>query len=83
MPQVERFFLQSRVLLRHCYRFLATLSSEFFVKFRSFDKVETKCLICFDIVEMTKFHEKLVRHFAKNGNNVEQRSTLSIESFDL
>jgi len=57
MLQVDcRTILSTKsALLRHCCRFL---------KFRPFDKVETNWTssICFDFVERTKFHEKLVRH---------------------
>ena len=47
MLQAERFFRQSRMLLRHCC-ILATMSNKFFVKFRPFDKVETNwiCSVC-------------------------------------
>jgi len=41
------------------------------------------CSICFDFVERTKFHEKIIRHCCQKGNNVEAPSTLSKESFDL
>jgi len=46
----------------------------FSVKFSLFYKVETNrtCLICFDFVEITKFHEKNSFDIvAKNGNNFE------------
>jgi len=41
-------------------------------KFRPFDKVITNwtCLICFDFVERTKFHEKFVRHCCRFDNKV-------------
>ena len=60
MLQVEGFFRQSRMSLRHCCRFWQQCQT----KFRPFDKVETNwtCSICFDFVKRTKFHEKLVRH---------------------
>jgi len=49
----------------------ATTSNDSIVKFRPFDKVETKwkCSICFDFVERTKFRSG--NNVAKNGNNVE------------
>jgi len=68
MLQVERFFRQSRMLLRHCCRF------------RPFNKVETSCTcsICFDFVEKDKISFYSVadcrnrQHCCqKNGNNVE------------
>jgi len=55
----------------------ATVSNEFIVKFRLFDKVETNwtCSICFDFVERTKlrltFDAKNGNIVVKNGNNVE------------
>ena len=50
--------------------FLTTMSNEFFVKFRPFDKVETNCTcsICVWLCQKNKISFKIV---AKNGNNVE------------
>jgi len=60
--QVEPFFRQCRMLLRHCCRFWQQCRT----KFRPLDKVETNgtCLglICFDFVERTKFYNRIVRH---------------------
>jgi len=52
MLQVERFFRQSRTLLRHCCRFWQQCRT----KFRLFDKVETNwiCPICFDFYHAKK-----------------------------
>jgi len=57
--QVERFFRQNRMLLRHCCRFWQQCRT----KFRPVDKLETNwtCPICFDFVERTKFYDKLLR----------------------
>jgi len=126
MLQVERFFRQSRMLLRHCcrqqcwnfalstkqwriYGFWCpgqdfqtvppdwrTVGRQFPVNFAHVslvlpplvpwalhcDKVET-CSTCFDFVERTKFHERLVGHCCKTATMSKQRSTLSKESFDL
>ena len=61
--QVERFFPQCRMLLRHCCRFWQQCRT----KFRHFDNVETNWTssICFDFVERTKFYNRIVRHYCR------------------
>ena len=51
---------------------MATMSNEFIVKLRPFDKVETNwtCSVCFDFVDRTKFRSTLL---PKNGNDIEVR----------
>jgi len=67
----------------------ATMSNEFIVKFRPFDKVETNwtCSICFDFVERTKFRSTLLPKPAtmlpKTATMSKQHSTLSKESCQL
>ena len=67
MLQVERFFRQCRMLLWHCCRFWQQcyrFRQQCRMKFRPFDNVETNrtCSVCFDLVERTKFHNRIVRH---------------------
>ena len=74
MLQVERFFRQCQILLRHCCRFWqqrCRFRQQCRTKFRPFNKVERNwiiiitCSICFDFVERnerTKFYNRIVRH---------------------
>jgi len=66
MSQVERFFRQCRMLLRHCCRFWQQCRT----KFRPFDKDKTNwtCSICFDFVERTKFRLTLVPFVATKSS---------------
>ena len=69
--QIERFFRQSRTLLRHCCRFwqqCCRFRQQRRTKFCPIDKVEANwtCSIYFNFVERAKLYDKLVRHCCRS-----------------
>jgi len=70
------------MLLRHCRIILATMSNEFFLKFRPFDKAETNWTYstCFDFAERIKLRSTLL---PKTATLSKQHCTLSKELFDF
>ena len=84
MLQVEWFFRQSRMLLRHRCHYWQRCRT----KFRPFDKVKTNwtCLISFDFVELTKFRSTLLPKTAimsKQHSTLSKKQYFTINSFDI
>ena len=93
MLQVERFFRQCRVLLRHCCRFwqqLCRFRQQCRSKCRPFDKVEKIEHVQFVSIlsKEQNFTKNLFDIVVKNGNNVEatfdfvDRNNFTINSLD-
>jgi len=79
--QVERFFPQCRMLLRHCCRFwqqCCRFRQQCRTKFRPFDNVETNwtCSICFDFVESTL---NTIPSRTKTDNSLRRCKSLLVE----